>query len=1353
MKQFLTYIGMISLVLLTSCVDEFDAGQSLQMSEAPVSRANDEDNTGLILQTDGTWKANKRVPLTGVGRTIGNMSPGLVSVLGGQGALGSIVDNDIENKASLAGLATANVAYTQIISVKDMYRTYSGGQQAGFVYEVTDTKLLTVDVLKLFTITLYNDGELLQTFNVSEEANTLGLSLLNVSTAGGKAQQAVAIEVPAGMNFDEIAIGYGGVDISALSSMNIYYAFVGETPVRTTVKNNFDFDSNPYNADLYGSVLWTNWIGSDEMVDNDPDNGPVIELIGSALNFLGGGYKVTVNFGETVPAGSEVGFVYTAGNVLNLGLGSTVSMSTYDADPEDGWGRDDDPLETYTVGSVLGASAIGGGKGSYSFITTKDFQHIFLRIIGLSVKLGTTQYHYAYTRAKTEVDATSYFNLPEEVTITTSGYQILQPEQGNLSNVQVVQQPDGADAKWLADKGRLSGMTEIGEYVFEFEFEYSTPDGKQTFTQTMTIHREIPTDEAKCNTLITKEDNGATLPTEDDDWGICVICGKAQNPDALLDGDVNTCMTYYGALELLMNQNIVTVKNIKNLNVVETNGYRAGFILQVSKELLSLNALNYLYVDLYKDGAKLEREVSGTRPTVDLGLINGDQGKVRIGVTMPPGTGSFDEIRLYNAGVLGLNFNTIRLYGVFYESAESECASNGIAEACMEMVTPASYGACINYDQTKYKTLVGVANGMYSLDNVLDEDKESAVTIATTNVIGETSLAVKFNEMPAGQWIGAMIRNVGGVADVKLLDALTFEVYHQGTLVADYTNNSDLLNLSLIGYNDKVFLELQPNQPFDEVRISGKSVANVLEQLVVYGIYTRVDADGDGIPDCGEEDGEEEETDDLYPSVSTLRLCEQDLNDNKLQIPVRGGRINDKYWFQIRKYTDESYGTVINMWNIQKTYTEPDFDNGYICFDLKEDLKVNDPITGVYQIDFYKLDNRPAEEEASGVVSGNELAFNGLPVYIHPEETTWTGKTTTWNCWTNWSNGTPWGCTDVVIPAGLSCYPVLKDGANNCARIQFAAGEAGKVGEVVNTQYLTYDEAWVDYRLAGGQYYLLSAPLKAVYTGDVFGNAISDFSNGVGTNGNYGYARAWYDGKPSLSGDFRITPRVYQRTFGGFINNQTGSGTEVLKPGSDNWTTPFNLVAEEYAAGKSYLVQMNDQSGQTYELRWPIRYDSYEYYYEKDGTVTMVPERTEKVGRAYAGRFIHENEKGVTKFPLQVILENERPGDAYLTGNPFMAHINLRKFFEVNVGVGEVWLLRGKTAYGESNYEKVARGSVSDANRVKPMEGFLVKLRSPYSETYRYRYYVNFTENMLEDFDGNPKEPADSGSGTGDGQE
>ncbi len=1294
MKQTLKYLALALLVVLSSCRDEFAEIQTLQTDEVRgTEQLNEGDNTALVMLANGTWKANSRVPLTGVGRTIGNMSPGLVSLLGGQGNLNNILDNDLENKAKLEGLATANVAYTQIISVKDMYRTYCGGQKAGFVYEVTDSKLLTVDVLKLFTITLYNNGELKETFSVSEEGELLGLNLINVSTAGTNAQQVVAVDVPDGMDFDEIAIGYGGVDASVLGSMNIYYAFVGETPVRTTVKNP-DFDSNYYQkAAIYYDVWssWTNWANAGELTDESETNGPVIELIGGALNFIGGGYKVTVDFGEKVPAGSEVGFVFTTGDVLNLGIGSTVSLSTYNVKNNEPINKE---IESYTVGNVLGASAIGGGKGSYSFITTEDFQAVFMRIIGLNVKVGTTRYLYAYTRAKTEVDVTSYFNFPDKVTTNTSGYQILKPEKGRLT-VTLGDHPEEANNfKWLEEQSRLSGMTVDGDYKVTFKYEC---EGK-VFTQQVTFTKNSGQTVSGCNRLITTTGNGAKIASDGTDWGVCVICGNAKDQENLLDDKVSTAMTYYGALELISKQNIVTVNNITNLQV-DDNGYRAGFIMQVSKELLSLNALNYLYVDLYKNGKKLERTVSGTRPTVDLGLINGDQGKVRIGVTMPGGTEAFDEIRLCNAGVLALNFNTIRLYGVFYEPANLECASNGVSEACMEMVTPANYGASINYDETKYKTLVGVGNGMYSLDNVLDDDKDSYVTVATTNVIGETALAVKFNEMPAGQWIGAMIRNVNGIADVKLLDALTFEVYHNGVLVADYDNNKDLLDVSLISFEDKIYLELQPERPFDEVRISGKSVANVLDQLMVYGIYTRVDANGDGIPDCGEEE-KPVETDGIYPTVNELHTCD----GTHLSIPVTGGKENITYILKFNRYEDESLEVKTTVQTYPVEYTGD------------RQLTVNNNVDpGVYLVDFCSED-------------GTTTYYQSLQVYVHPERTTWKGvkvdKEHTWNLWTNWSDGTPWGCTDVVIPAGLAYYPILTDVDNNCARIQFKAGADGAVGEVVNTQYLTYDQAWVDYQLTGGKYYLLSAPLKDTYTGDVFG--MEAYSSVGKSTGDYSDAWRVFDTQDyPLNDDFRFTPQVYQRTFGGFINNHTGSGTEQLQPGSDNWTSPFNLVAERYEAGSAFLVKMGDNNTQNYALRWPKLYTSYEYY--DVNTKKMIEGRTEQVSRSKAGRFIHEDSKGKTAFPMQVYVENDRPGDTYLAGNPFMAHINIKKFLEVNVGIGEIWLLRG-----EDSYSSIRRNNVDSQQQITPMEGFLVKLRSPYSETNRYKYYVTFTKEMLE---------------------
>lgn len=1307
MRQIFKYLTFSLLLVLMACRDEFADLQTMQLDDtSAVTQVGANDNTGLLLMSDNTWKATRRVPLTGVGRVIGNMSPGLVSALGGQNQLDAILDHDIENSASLAGLATVDAIYSQKISVKDMYRTYSGGQKAGFVYDVTNSSLLNLDVLKLFTITLYNDGEEVGTYNVSESANVLGLDLINIQKVGGVPQQVVAVDVPEGITFDEIAFGYGGVSAEVFQSMHIYYAFVGETPMRTTVKGT---ESCYVNAKIYDDFwnAWTNWANADQLTDNDDSNGPVIELVEGLLNILKGGCRVTVNFGEPVPAGSEIGFVYTSSNVLSLGVGS-VSLSTYLV--ENGTPVNDE-IENYSVGSVVGASIIGGGKGAYSFITTKDCQALYSNITKLDVNLlSYMQYHYAFTRAKTEEDVTSYFNFPEKVTLTTSSFHVLQPEEGTLK-VEFAEKPEGSEPIWSAEQSRITGMTEPGEYEVTFTYQKD----RYTFTQKTVFVKEDSTTSQACNQWITTKQHGAKIKDSDDSWGISIFSPEAQDAANLLDGNSNTCMTHYGLIDLLAKKNIVAVDNIgfedDDQSSLKANGYRAGFVMQVSKELLSLNALNFLYVDLYKNGKKLERTVSGTRPTVDLGLINGDQGKVRIGVEMEKGSEIFDEIRLYYGGVAALNFNSIKVYGVFYEPADLICASNGVSESCMEMVTPYTYGAYINYDETKYKNVAGVANGMYSLDNVLDDDKNTYSTIATTNVIGETVLAVKFNKMNAGQWIGAMIRDVNGVADVKLLDALTFEVYNDGVLVADYDNYKDLLDVSLIGYEDKVYLELQPDTQFDEVRISAKAVAGVLEQLMVYGIYTRMDADGDGIPDCGEEENPDGGTDKIYPTETDLHVCGDATSENPVtvNIPVVGGKQGNKYMLVIQRYQDEDLEVQVGSSSSQTiTYTG----NGKLSFQLTA--------TGVYEVDIKSED-------------GFEIHCNGMKVTLHPTKTTWKGTTggkeTRWDLWSNWSQGTPWGCTDVVIPAGLENYPVLKAGREyNCARIQFAAGEGGKVGKVLHTQHLVYDQAWVDYQLKAGQYYLLSSPLKDTYTGDVFGKEESLVGVDAGS-GDYDYAQAWelFNAASDLAPDFRFTPRVYQYGFGGLINNQTGSGTEQLQPGDDNWTPPFNLVAQKYEAGKAFQIKMGgdgtDNGNSTYMLRWPKRYTSYGYY-DLDKQA-MIAGRSEYVSRTYAGRFIYEDSKGGFSFPLHVKLENDRPGAIYLAGNPFMADIAVGEFFAANVGVGEIRLCR------EGKITPISR-DLSSTERIQPMEGFLIVLRSPYSETNRYSYYVNFTDGMLK---------------------
>ena len=1320
---------MVGCVLaLTGCQDDYLNRMMLAVPDdtnatrtlTPVNPAD--NNCGLVPYNNGTkivWKATRRVPLTGVGRTIGNMSPGLVNVIGLQNNFNALLDDNLSNQASLAGAVSASVLYNQVISVKDMYRTYAGGQKAGFVYSA-DAETVNLDILKMFSITLYNDGNLIATYDAVDQTGLLQLDLLNLSNSdGSQPQQVIAIDVPEDVEFDEIALGCGGVEASVLGAMNLYYAFVGETPERTTVIGNPSFDANPYSsASLYPDegydISWGNWAGRKGMVDSNETNGPVIEVVGGALNWLAGGYRLTIDFGETVPAGSEVGVRYTQGDALAISIGSTARLFTYLDRPTHLIQEREDYVEKYESGSLLGASLAKGGKGANSFIANQDFRYLFFNVIGLNVKVGTTQYHYAYTRAKTQTDATSYFNIPERIEVHTNSFRFLKPEQGNVS-FKITSQPTGANAD-IIDGTRVSGMTIEGDYVVEATYTNTINGQSFTFTQQCTIARvdEEQTGDSGCNQYITDAD--VVAPLSGTGGVLCILC-NAEDKDNLLDGNINTYMGTMQAIDLIGNQSIVAVELNEPMQV-DAGGYRAGFIMQVNNELLGLSALNYLYVRLYDENNQLiESQVSGTRPTVDLGLLNQSSNKVRIGVKVPAGTRAFKRIELYNAGILTLNLSSIRLYEVFYEPTSAEnCSSSGITEACMEMVTPATYGAQIDYNETKVSaSLASIGSGMYSLDNIIDEDPEheTLATIPITNVLGETFLTVKFNPMPAGQTIGVILQNMGGIADLKLLSGLKFEVYNGQSLVTDYESaygdalNSGVLSLSLIGHEDKVYLEITPDSEFDRIRLTAGAVADVLSQLTIYGVYTRVDADGDGIPDCLPDDDESGNS--IQPRVKEIHICQGD----ELSISVWGGTEGD-HTLTFHRYENETLATKTGESSVTMT-----LQGGSLTLAAGQ----AQPEPGVYLVDF---GTGPSD-------------YKGLKIVIHPKQATWVGGTTgwetEWNMWTNWSAGTPWGCTDVVIPGAKTYYPILK--ADNqtgyhCSRIQFATALATdgtpRIGEVVNTHYLSYDRAWVDVTLAANTYYMLSAPLKNTYTGDIFGTEAYDGTSSYANSDDYDYTQAWpvLDATTHpLDNDFRLTPRVYQHVFGGFTYNVTNEGTATLAPGDKNWTAPFNLVAQTYELGSGYLVKMGNSGNESYSLCFPKLYTEYDYYTTEG---ELIPDKTEQVKRsAGAGeRFIYEDEAGNMTFPLHILLQNERPGDTWLVGNPFMAHIDLETFFEGNVGVGSVTVLRN------NQYETIQRGAIGNIRQIAPMEGFLITLRAPYSETNRYKTYVHFSEAMLQ---------------------
>ena len=127
---------------------------------------------------------------------------------------------------------------------------------------------------------------------------------------------------------------------------------------------------------------------------------------------------------------------------------------------------------------------------------------------------------------------------------------------------------------------------------------------------------------------------------------------------------------------------------------------------------------------------------------------------------------------------------------------------------------------------------------------------------------------------------------------------------------------------------------------------------------------------------------------------------------------------------------------------------------------------------------------------------------------------------------------------------------LVQGDANYCNNLHFAPN-----AELVNTHYLTYSQAWVAIALQSGRYYMLSAPLKATFTGDMF---IPAAMNGTQSNDFFVTLNE------TTSPENRFIPRIYQRLWSHDAPGQKISGGTLtpvtVVPDKTNWTPPFNAL-------------------------------------------------------------------------------------------------------------------------------------------------------------------------------------------------
>lgn len=953
------------------------------------------------------------------------------------------------------------------------------------------------------------------------------------------------------------------------------------------------------------------------------------------------------------PAGTEVGFKYKDAGILNISLLATTKLTLTDSKGN---------TSTTTLDpSVLGLGVLSQGLVQVSIVTGQAFNRVrlsFTSVVNTSVK--SVYYGYTYD----PLTAPHHHDLGLTVNTTICSDQTTYQLTGNsdITKWEVVSQPTGENVA-VSSTGKVTNMTAgvTGDYVFRA----TASDGDSGL---VTITKGIQTTVSNgCNQPVTD----VSLSTKiNESSGSLISLSNISHKENIIDASMSTYAEYTGGLSLVDNLQIIGVK--KNSGTFsDGTAKRVGFVVETSSTLLSANLLQFFQIRVYNNQTKNYEKVIDNANVISAGVIGSDGSlKVRYSIIVPADK-SFNEITLWKSGVLSTNLSTLRIYGVFVEPASLNCYDNPIG-CSTTMISTDKTGASIDYAYTGINALASVGGTILNLANLIDNDPTTYTSIGGIGVVSSVSIAVKVGGvLNATHNLGLIIDKATYLAGVSVGSWMTLSTYYKGTATGEVLTNWSVLGLDAIGYGDKEYLTMRPHTQFDEVRIMVNGAVDLLNNMKLYGLFFRNDINGDGIPDCIDEISCPSDLTDLV-NVNINPICQ----NSSITITGKGVMGNS--------YTLSCTPLGINGANYSITASDGTFS------------WVVGPISVAGQFNLIVQDKK-------GKIVSNPF------FEVYPLNTTWkvSPENSNWNNWNNWTNGSPWTCTNVTIPANCNIYPTLTNvEQNGCNNIYFESG-----GEVTNTHLLIYQKAWVDLTLTPERYYMLSAPLKSMVTGDMFIPVAGNPSPFTSLNA-------------SNTPQNRFNPRIYQRLWASDAKGQTlNNGQVTVTPTETQWTQPFNALAQVYEMGKGFSLKAEQGSvSLPLTFRFPKEHTEYEYV----NTSNQGTGIKETITRSSIGRFIYENSTQGVSFPISVTLTNKQAGTYFLAGNMFMSHLDISEFMNQNPAVKSVQVYDGNSNNSNINADGQLLSNGAGYTRIAPMQSFFISVASAAtSQTIKY------TESML----------------------
>ena len=791
---------------------------------------------------------NRRA-LVGPGCTVNSVGDG-VKVLSGLKDPQNLCNDNLDDYASFPGLVDATVAASPVVSIKDNKHYYAKGTEAGFtICTSSDAGILKVDVSTLYGIKFFKDGEAVSdvvAVKTGQNITGLGLSLLTIPGSNLVTKSFVA-EAPA--DFDEVQLYLMGVQANVGEVLNVKYAFVGKAR-EYTVTNNKKNGIQNYVKDYNRKTITLS--GDEKLYDED--------LTNSVLNNIGSvEVRATPTDGKEVfPAGTEIGFKYKVKDGLSLGLGAYTKITLYSKDYKtDLLGiKHDIETENHTVNvDVLNLGVIKDKEDAEVVIkSTKPFSKAKLTFGGVKLEVGATTVNYAFVRMAPDL-ATHHCaieaNSSRDVCGCENEYQLTHNASVPVT-WSLVSQPADSNISLNEQTGKVTNIYVPGDYTF-------MATAADDCTETTTIHYAPYYDPAEHGvTLLTNNASETKYELSGNNGGALLqLFGGIENASNVLNSSLNDYASVKAGVSLAENTGIIGIKSVDksalNKNIDKTHKMQAGFVVTFNSTVLDLKALNLYNIQLYKDGKKVTGGVATHWGAISAGLIGSENTqKMRMSIDVPAGT-DFDEIVLFNSGVIDAKLAKPNIYYAYVCDDEMDNASNNALYGT-ELVSMDGTDASINLDKTNILSLANIGNGLDGISNLIDNSIETGLTFPLGLSANGAYVTVNVGKVvDKGQKIIMVSEDKELGLGVKLIKAIKLTTCLNGVDQEELTDWK-VLGADVIGTGGKQYATLKPTKSFNQVRLTVVGGLNLADNIKVYGLALGSDINEDGTStDCPEE--------------------------------------------------------------------------------------------------------------------------------------------------------------------------------------------------------------------------------------------------------------------------------------------------------------------------------------------------------------------------------------------------------------------------------------------------------------------------------------------------------------------